>query len=420
MRFRPEFPTLLQVFILTAAGAGAVACGSSTTDDAGSGTGGAPASGGTTSGGANSGGAATGGISSGGVPTGGVESATGGTGGLETGGSASGGTPGTGGAEGGSGGAMNTDCNSGTLTTRLPCLLSETGLYAADMTTLGDGVRPYTPQFKLWSDTASKRRWIWLPPDEKIDTTDMNFWSFPVGTKLWKEFSRDDVRVETRLIEKQKSGSWYTVAYLWREDLMEADAVPDGQENASGTEHDVPNADQCWTCHSQQPDKALGFSALQLAHPPEEPTNPDEWTLDRLVSENLLTTAPQAGEVEFSAAWSDDDRALFGYMHANCGTCHNERGSANTTTGLTLMLMLSDLAQAPEMSSVYQNLVDADVQKDASVSATKRIDPGDLDNSAAYQRFINKGEEWSMPPLATELIDPQGQQMLESFITGLP
>ena len=47
----------------------------------------------------------------------------------------------------------------------------------------------YAPKFQLWSDSATKKRWIYLPPGSQIDTSDMDFWKFPVGTKVWKEFS---------------------------------------------------------------------------------------------------------------------------------------------------------------------------------------------------------------------------------------
>jgi hypothetical protein len=286
------------------------------------------------------------------------------------------------------------------------------------METLGDGVHPFSPQFPLWSDGADKHRWVWLPEGEKIDNSDMNFWEFPVGTKFWKDFWRDGKRVETRLNEKQKSGTWYTVAYLWLDDQSDAHAVPDGQENASGTEHDVPNTDACWNCHSQQTDKILGFSAIQLSHDPIL-GEPDEYTLERLIADDLLT-APPAGNLEFSSGWPDDLKATFGYMHANCGTCHNPVGSANGATGLDLWLKVEDLEKMAEQSSVYLATVDQEIKKlDVSLEATKRIDPGNLDNSAVYQRFLNKGQEWSMPPLGTEDVDPQGEQLLEDFILSL-
>ena len=53
-----------------------------------------------------------------------------------------------------------------------------------------------------------------------IDTSDMDHWKFPVGTKLWKEFTRDGTRVETRLITKLLAddtapGAWFYASYVW-------------------------------------------------------------------------------------------------------------------------------------------------------------------------------------------------------------
>jgi hypothetical protein len=336
-------------------------------------------------------------------------------------GASTGGSGGGGAGSGGVGGAIAADCHqegtSGPLSTRLPCALSQTGLYAADMVTLAQGVHPYAPRFELWSDGALKKRWIALPPSSKIDTSDMDYWTFPVGTKLWKEFTRDGVRVETRLIEKQASGSWYTVAYQWRSDQKEADAVPNGVMNASGTTHDIPNSDQCLTCHSQIPDKALGFSAIQLSHERLQPADSLEWNLATLVADGLLTQPPPA---VLDIPGTDLDRRFFGYLHANCGHCHNPKGTANSQTGLDMWLKVAELAGSLSAMSVYKGILDTDIAwlDGEHPNAPKRVAPGSLPNSAVYQRFINKGELWSMPPLGTEVVDPVAKKLMEDWIAA--
>src|SRR5262245_17394980 len=66
----------------------------------------------------------------------------------------------------------------------LPERLSQTGLYASAATEpIATDVLSFRPQFELWSDGARKRRWIRLPPETRIDTSDMDAWQFPVGTK---------------------------------------------------------------------------------------------------------------------------------------------------------------------------------------------------------------------------------------------
>src|SRR5262245_17999416 len=59
----------------------------------------------------------------------------------------------------------------------LPDELRCTGLYSDWSTqTIADDAYYYGPGFKLWSDGAAKRRWIQLPPNTEIDTSDMDDW----------------------------------------------------------------------------------------------------------------------------------------------------------------------------------------------------------------------------------------------------
>jgi hypothetical protein len=80
----------------------------------------------------------------------------------------------------------------------VPALLSQPGLYADIATqTVAEDHLPYAPQYPLWSDGATKRRWIYLPPGTAIDASDPDHWIFPIGTHLFKEFSLG-TRVESR------------------------------------------------------------------------------------------------------------------------------------------------------------------------------------------------------------------------------
>ena len=51
---------------------------------------------------------------------------------------------------------------------------SQTGLYSDIASgTFAADVRPFEPKYVLWSDGATKRRFIRLPACAQIDTTDM-------------------------------------------------------------------------------------------------------------------------------------------------------------------------------------------------------------------------------------------------------
>jgi cytochrome c556 len=206
-----------------------------------------------------------------------------------------------------------------------PMLLSETGLY---MDTVAGVVAPdvleFEPQFRLWSDGSLKKRWVKLPAGQQINTSNMNFWQYPTDTKLFKEFTRDGVRVETRLLWKRGAGDWYMMAYKWNAEQTEATAVPDGELDASGTAHDIPSQEDCGTCHGAMRDKALGFTAVSLAHGAEVPG----LTLDDLVTMGVLSNPPAA---PVATPTDSVARAAMGYLHANCGMCHNQRSTLPCT-----------------------------------------------------------------------------------------
>ena len=92
--------------------------------------------------------------------------------------------------------------------------------------TVSGDVLAYAPQYPLWSDGASKRRWIRLPPGSSIDASDPDHWLFPVGTKFWKEFSFGR-RVETRFMQLAADRRWTRATYQWSADEREAPLAPE-------------------------------------------------------------------------------------------------------------------------------------------------------------------------------------------------
>ncbi|HEU5060958.1 MAG TPA: hypothetical protein VFU21_30720, partial [Kofleriaceae bacterium] len=150
-----------------------------------------------------------------------------------------------------------------------PATLRATGLYADwDERRVADGNLPYAPQYPLWSDGARKRRWIRIPSGAAIDAARPDAWVFPVGTRLWKEFSLGGRRVETRYMERTASG-WVFASYAWSADQREAVLAPAGglaavAEIAPGVAHAIPGQGECRACHDAA-SPVLGFSALQLS-----------------------------------------------------------------------------------------------------------------------------------------------------------
>lgn len=299
-----------------------------------------------------------------------------------------------------------------------PTLLSETGLYEADMTTLAEGVLPFEPAYKLWSDTAAKQRWIKLPEGSQIDTSDMDYWVYPVGTQLFKEFTRDGVRVETRMLQKTGEGDWFMRAFQWNDEQTDAEARPDGVFDASGTEHDIPSENQCINCHDKMPDVALGFSALQLSHDGEGVT------LQDLIDDDRLSDPPAA---PFTIPGTDTERAALGYLHANCGNCHQPRSFVANMVDMYLWLPtdeLDDVANTPTVLTTVgkraaQSYFPGGEGAGGESSFDTRIVAGEPQNSIVYLRMTTRETGQAMPPVGSELVDDEGTQAIEQWISEL-
>ena len=279
----------------------------------------------------------------------------------------------------------------------LPLLLSETGLYL-DITTdtISDSVVEFEPQYPLWTDGAKKRRWILLPQGGKVNTEDDENWSYPVGTKFFKEFTRDDVRVETRLNMLTEKG-WVSATYLWSQEEKEAERIEEALENASNTEHDIPSARECYACHGGRENFALGFSSVQIDQETKTAMN------DMGLFSDISTSQVQL---------EDDIKNGLGVLHANCSHCHNATRNQNQQAtdcynpepeadfDLTLPGNISSIDDIPALQTARRVLMRGGIVERMSQRNTFREDP-------------------SMPPLGTELVDNDGVEAVEKMIEAL-
>jgi hypothetical protein len=292
--------------------------------------------------------------------------------------------------------------------------LADTGLYADFAAgTLAPGVIAYTPRYELWSDGATKRRWLYLPPGATIDTSDMDHWAFPIGTKAWKEFTFDGTVVETRLLEKlwdaPRGDGWWEVAYLWNADHTAATAVPDGIDNSFGTFHRVPSQEECGWCHANVRDVLIGVSALQLGAPD------GDGTLARLAADGRLSHPPAASYVPPGAGVVQE---ALGYLHGNCGHCHSPQSGFAVSTRLAMRLLVTD--KTPELTDTYttsirQKMYHVYQPGDVSLGVV----PGAPDQSQLYVR-MGLRDDWSMPPRCSQKIDPTGLATVRDWILQLP
>jgi glucose/arabinose dehydrogenase len=170
-----------------------------------------------------------------------------------------------------------------------PRRLSESGLFkSVKGHVMEPGLIPYSVNAPLWSDGASKERWIALPgADSHIDFTTSRGWNLPDRTVLVKSFALEMKEgdptsrrwIETRFLTNQQ-GEWFGYSYQWDDAQTDAtlvDAggldreftirVPAKGGTPAGVRNQVwhyPSRTECMVCHSRAANFVLGLTELQM------------------------------------------------------------------------------------------------------------------------------------------------------------
>jgi hypothetical protein len=300
-----------------------------------------------------------------------------------------------------------------------PSTLECTGLYANFASKrIADDVHPYAPAVPLWSDGAAKQRWIHLPPGMTIDATNPSEWTFPVGTKLWKEFALDGKRIETRLFQKVFRNYWVNATYQWNDDdsatsISFGGDVPVG---ADGGSWHIPVPDECSQCHRGRSDRVLGFEQVNLGLP-----GATGLTLVELVLQGLIAPPPGVTSLHIGDDGTGVAAPALGWLHVNCGvTCHN--GNENSTgygAGMRLRLdpALLDGRPVAGWDTIVTTANVATVS--GSAMGQPRIVPGDPADSVLVRLISERGKE-QMPPIASKLIDQTDVPKVVDWIAHMP
>jgi hypothetical protein len=312
-----------------------------------------------------------------------------------------------------------------------PATLAGTGLCIDDACMqISPDVTPYTPRWTLWADGATKRRWMYLPPGTQIDTTDMDHWNFPMGTKFWKEFTAPDsggnpVRVETRYLAKVGPGDavtdWFYVTYQWNATEDGATAVTSGVADANGTQHDIPSRVNCKSCHENlKPTRILGFGALQLDY--TDPTA-GEVDLAGAIANNWLSLPPTGSATPYFPLPSDGTTGAtdaLGYLHANCGQCHNPTSDVALSMDVPMNLRMTvGTLSSVSATPAYTTAVNIAATMPMA-GLTLLVDPAMPDASLVVSRLESTNPAVQMPPIAVKMPDPTGDATLRTWIMNLP
>jgi hypothetical protein len=393
------------------------------------------------SGGAGAGGAAMTGGSGG--STGGTDAGSGGSGhdagagGVAgtgvggTGGSAGDGMSGAGtGAAAGAGGAPATaGCTVPATMADQPMLLSQTGCVdPSDPKLPAPSLIPYDVNSPLWSDGATKERYVSLPPGTKIGVKDCDVdpakcalieeggtgeeeghWDLPVKTVLVKTFIIDGKRVETRLLMRFAATTWLGFSYEWNDEETDATLLPDFKDKPVGeqTWH-YPSRSQCLECHTRAGGRSLGLSTRQLDRMHTYPDGAMN-QVEKFVALGYLDAMPKALDAYPDPFGSEPlEQRARSYLQTNCAICHRAGG---TVSDVDLRYTTSFAGTTLCNGMVIKGTGDAMLPQ-------IRLVPGDPATSNISFRMHDTAV-YRMPKIGSSVVDPMGTALVDEWVTSI-
>jgi hypothetical protein len=320
------------------------------------------------------------------------------------------------------------DCSKDDAGDGLPNDLRCTGLYSDwDSKTITPDLLSFAPGFILWSDGALKQRWAYFPPGAKIDNSNLDEWTFPIGTIFYKQFSFGSLRIETRIFKKVGGTPipWVWATYRWSADgESSATRLDEGETNVNGTTYEIPSHSACPECHHGRLDYNMGFDAINLGASTAQGVS-----LATLTAKKLLMV-----DVPPSLHIPDDGTGLatasLGWLHTNCGVaCHNRNPIAEASiTGLFLRVSAAQLVA--EAGTVQPSDLDP-LKTSVGVVPTiplfasagfYYITPGDPSLSLIPTLDGSRGDPNTpqMPPIISHQVDTTDVTALRNWIKAMP
>ena len=310
-----------------------------------------------------------------------------------------------------------------------PQLLSQTGAFK-NLTTLEpeEGVIPYDMIEDFWSDGAEKSRWLAIPNNgthntaaEQIQFSENGNWTFPTGAVMIKHFEIGSRRLETRFEVLGTDGNFYYLTYKWNSQGTDATLLLDGLDetitvNGQSQVWHYPSPSECVNCHKQAAGNVLGLKTRylnrDLTYPKTGQTGNQLVTLSHLGILDQNITDSDVGNFLTSAAKDDPNATLEfrarSYLDLNCANCHQPGTGNRAAFDARLTTPLED-----------QNLLNGPLNETLGLSGMRTIVAQNVPKSMIHYRMNSLQSGVAMPPLAKNVVDVDGVQLIADWINSL-
>lgn len=315
-----------------------------------------------------------------------------------------------------------------------PAKLSAWKLFTGNPSDLkpNQDVVPYDLNTTLFTDNATKRRFVWMPQGQAATYKADDTFDFPKGTIFSKTFSYPDASlggrehlIETRLLVNAGNG-WVALPYVWNAAQTEAtldidaDPVEVNWKNPSGGNYNIhyviPNSNQCKECHDQS--KVTGPIGPKARHLNRGLDYRDGrfnqlayWT--RI---GYLRGAPDPAQAPKQPVWNDPSTGSVeararAYLEVNCAHCHSPNGSASNTG-----LYLTDLETDPMRIGFCKTPVSAGP---ASAGLLFDVVRGHPEVSILVHRMESDEPKIMMPEIGRTIVHAEAVKLIREWLASL-
>lgn len=302
---------------------------------------------------------------------------------------------------------------------------------------------PYTLSTPLFTDYASKYRFVFVPQDTTATYTADSAFDFPVGTVISKTFSlpadtsqrgfEHETQIETRLLIHREAG-WVALPYVWNANHTDAVLDVNGElistellhnETTYALDYAVPDPQKCKRCHqSNGIFTPIGPKARFLNSDYDYGNGPEN-QLQHWLAAGILSGLPADTSSIDEVPHFDDNTDLSsippsqlqtyakGWLDINCGHCHRPGGDASNTNFHAYWDL--DFDTNRNEHGVCQKPISF-----GGGSLSWIIFPGNADESIVIQRMSATDGGDRMPPLGRDLVHAEGVELVKAWINSLP
>jgi mono/diheme cytochrome c family protein len=114
-------------------------------------------------------------------------------------------------------------------------------------------------------------------------------------------------------------------------------------------------------------------------------------------------------------AATPEERAALGYLHGNCGHCHNDEGPL-AVLEMTLAQRVGSQERQPRRAAFRRRCAEPVSRRRGGA----RVAPGHPASSVVALRMRSREPTQQMPPLGSTVVDTEAMALIARWIESLP